>query len=129
MVRLPKKLSLGELVTALFISALLVLIIAPSAIGDDAELEAIRKALEGIGDPWRAAANPVSELPAWQRRMLLGGLEPDHEEALARYYQLPFELSKTARSAYFDWRNYQGTSWMTPVKNQLGCGSCAAFAT
>jgi C1A family cysteine protease len=48
--------------------------------------------------------------------------------ALAEAYPTARTETENDLPSSFDWRNYNGGDWMTPVKNQGGCGSCWAFA-
>ena len=89
------------------------------------ELAAVRKAIEEKGASWIAGETWVSQLPPEERRALCGeisvrtlGKLPDDEQVL-RYPSHPER---------FDWRDVNGENWTTPIRNQGGCGSCAAFS-
>lgn len=38
------------------------------------------------------------------------------------------ELSNVSVPSSWDWRNYNGANWLSPVRDQSSCGSCWAFA-
>ena len=87
------------------------------------DLDEIHRSIERKGARWRAQDTSISRLRAEERRKRLGSYVPfatDKERAPA---PAPGILP-----AALDWRDYNGASYVTTVKEQASCGACWSFA-
>lgn len=90
----------------------------------DKNLEEINTAIQTTGAKWIAGETSVSQLPPEEKTKLFGLLKREIP---------PENIVKPRRArafpdSAFNWTNYNGHNWMTPIKNQP-CGNCWAYST
>ncbi|MEF3697776.1 C1 family peptidase [Desulfolutivibrio sp.] len=94
----------------------------------DDTIDEIREKIRHNGYAFTVAPNPIFNLPPAERRTYRSrraSLPPAENSRLAA--SAVSALPKKALPSSFDWRSYNGHSYIGPIKNQGSCGSCYAF--
>lgn len=89
-------------------------------------LKKVKQAIIEKGASWTAVETWVSKLPPEDRRMVYGA---SREKTLAKISPQDQIWGYPGQPEWFDWRDVEGQNWITPIRNQGGCGSCVAFMT
>jgi len=107
---------------ALMLSALIGAWFPTGVAADDAELQVIKAAIEEKDLHWQPRQ--------YDREFAYGALLVDTEDSPSgprpRETVAPDQLKATDLQASLDWRD---GGWVSPVKDQLSCGSCWAFSS
>lgn len=100
-------------------------------------IKALQTEIREQGAGWQAGETSVSSLSQEEKEKRLGVNPPPGapslEEIARRVESGEMRALRSdegiSAPAAFNWRNVNGQNYVTPIKNQGGCGSCVAFGT
>ncbi len=93
-------------------------------------LDEIRAKIKHNGYEFTVSNNWVFDMPAPKKRKFLSRTAPLFPRAATAYDDigpLAKHLGERQLLSSFDWRNYNGHSYIGPIRDQGNCGACYAF--
>ena len=92
------------------------------------ELEVLKRRLQETDAGWTAGETSISHLSTEEFKQMLGLRFQKRIRLISKASTKSGNSILYTLPSSFDWRDYNGEDWITPIKNQQQCGSCYSFA-